>query len=138
MISIPSKSIFALQTKIEKKLSILQDKIEAVELAMCNRFDALGLQLERIVNRASTNSGELSNASNMNGLTMSDHKRLKEKLKQAIKKEMEIPDDRFNKTRLIERIFGIGSPDRRRGFEGSRLSYGCRSFHITSLDYLLT
>ncbi len=99
----------------------LWEHMQELERTMQKNFEAIGQQLSRIGERVGVVQGDAFISEGVHGLHLSDHKRLKERLKQAIsERHISAPLADSASQRLSERLFGIGEPDKRRGFQGSR------------------
>ncbi len=93
-----------------------------MERTMQKNFEAFGQQLAKIGERVGVVKDDAVVSEGVHGLHVSDHKRLKERLKQAIsERNISAPISELGSQRFSEKIFGIGESDKRRGFQGSRL-----------------
>jgi hypothetical protein len=100
------------------------EHMKEMERVMQKNFESFGQQLARIGERVGVVQDDAFISEGVHGLHVSDHKRLKERLKQAIsERQFSAPQSDSDSQRLSERIFGIGEADKRRGFQGSRYSF---------------
>jgi len=107
----------------------LWDHMKEMELNMQKNFEAFGEQLSKIGERVGVVQDDAVTSEGVHGLHLSDHKRLKERLKQAIsERNFSVPLSDLASQRLSERLFGIGEPDKRRGFQGSRVIHPASPF----------